>query len=140
MPSPSLPSISSVNFDTEGSSVWNLLLNAEREALSSNGSSQLSHYNDNLVAVRVLGFFFKDSWDYQHRHPFGLAPYKHLIQELNSCTCAEEVVNGSDEPQTQNAKVFKLGNDYRYHLMRLCECFCAPSIYMTDHILPRSFK
>ncbi|KAF9479918.1 hypothetical protein BDN70DRAFT_894535 [Pholiota conissans] len=116
-PSPSpLPSTATTNFDAEGTRIWHLLLAAEKEALDISPGLP-AKYNDNLIGIRVLGFFLKDFWDHQDCYPFRLTPYRHLVFVLN-CTTEDDPEN-SEPFQARMKKVFELGIEYRNHLMSI---------------------
>ncbi|EKM76054.1 hypothetical protein AGABI1DRAFT_131574 [Agaricus bisporus var. burnettii JB137-S8] len=95
-----LPSLSNVNFDSDGTRAWKLLLRAEDAALAERPSH--AKYQDHLVAVRVLGWFMKDFWDHPP-HRFGTTPYLCLVSKILSCYTVE--------------KLFALGLIYRNHLI-----------------------
>ena len=109
---PALPKV--VNLDPHGVSAWNLLLAAEDAALKKD--SRPAKYMDELVGVRVLGFFLLDFYKHSEAHKFGLIPYKRLLWEVISCFA----VSVTDDEAPIKA-VFDLGLRYRNHLMRVCE-------------------
>ncbi|KAG8819636.1 hypothetical protein FRC17_010369 [Serendipita sp. 399] len=126
---PALPSLNDVVLDDEGLRAWNLLPSAENAALN-DASTSSAKYNDNLVGVRVLGFFLKDFWDHSKSNP-----YKRLISGINSCYCVENVALKSDaDTQTIHAKTFSLSLMYRNSLMRVCEF--KMQLYCLDHTEP----
>ena len=102
------------NVDPHGVSAWNLLLAAEDAALKKD--TRPAKYLDQLVGVRVLGFFLLDFYKHSNVHQFGLIPYKRLLREVISCF----VVSVTDDEATFKA-VFDLGLGYRNHLMRVCK-------------------
>ncbi|KAH8082008.1 hypothetical protein BXZ70DRAFT_901214 [Cristinia sonorae] len=84
LPEPrALPKESDVSFDADGLSSWKILLAAEQEALARTQAQPSSKYKNNLVAIRVLGFFMLD---FKIR-PFalGITPYNCLHLEVKSC-------------------------------------------------------
>jgi len=103
-----------VNLDPHGVSAWNLLLAAEDAALKKD--TMPAKYRDELVGVRVLGFFLLDFYKYSNHHQIGLIPYKRLVREVISCFA----VSVNDNQAVFKA-VFDLGLSYRNHLMRVCE-------------------
>ena len=103
-----------VHLDPHGVSAWNLLLAAEDAALKKD--TRPAKYLDELVGVRVLGFFLLDFYKHSNVHQFGLIPYKRLLREVTSCFA----VSVTDDEATFKA-VFDLGLSYRNHLMRVCE-------------------
>ncbi|KAG8816850.1 hypothetical protein FRC17_000163, partial [Serendipita sp. 399] len=130
---PALPSLNDVVLDVEGLRAWSLLLSAENAALN-DASTSSAKYNDNLVGVRVLGFFLKDFWDHSKSNP-----YKRLISGINSCYCVEIVALKSDaDTRTIHAKVFGLGLMYRNSLMRICEF--KMQLYCLDHTEPGTVR
>ena len=79
---PALPKV--VNLDPHGVSAWNLLLAAEDAALKRD--PRPSKYLDELVGVRVLGFFLLDFYKHSDIHRISLIiPYKRLLREVTSC-------------------------------------------------------
>jgi hypothetical protein len=111
---PALPK--DVNLDPEGVSAWNLLLAAEDAALKKD--TKPAKYLDELVGVRVLGFFLLDFYKHCNVLQIGLIPYKRLLREVISCFAVVSVV--TDDEVVFKA-VFNLGLSYRNHLMRVCE-------------------
>jgi hypothetical protein len=109
---PALPKV--VHLDPDGVSAWNLLLAAEDAALKRD--SRPAKYLDELVGVRVLGFFLLDFYKHSNVHQIGLIPYKRLLREIISCFA----VSVTDD-EAQMKAVFDLGLSYRNHLMRVCE-------------------
>jgi hypothetical protein len=109
---PALPKV--VNLDPDGVSAWNLLLDAEDAALKKD--PRPAKYLDELVGVRVLGFFLLDFYNHSDVHQIGLIPYKRLLREIISCFS----VSVTDDEALYKA-VFDLGLSYRNHLMRVCE-------------------
>ena len=103
-----------VNLEPHGASAWNLLLAAEEAALKTD--TRPAKYRDELVGVRVLGFFLLDFYKHSNYHRIGLIPYKRLVWEVLSCF----KVSVTDNEAVFKA-VFKLGLSYRNHLMRVCE-------------------
>lgn len=112
---PSLPK--EVPFDTDGHKAWNLLLSAEEAAIRETPTK----YQDHLIAVRVLGFFMVDFYDYSATHGLFMTPFKRLLSEVESCFGAPVIGGESQFDAAQHAKVFELGLSYRNHLMRACE-------------------
>ena len=100
-----------VNLDPQGVSAWNLLLTAEDAALK--GDTRPAKYRDDLVGVRVLGFFILDF--YQHPR-IGLIPYHRLVREVLSC-----FRKSVKDDEAVFKAVFKLGLSYRNNLIRVCE-------------------
>ena len=112
---PELPK--DVNLDPHGISAWNLLLAAEDAALKRDTKPVTSKYLDELVGVRVLGFFLLDFYKHSNVHQkIGLIPYKRLLRQVTSCFA----VSVTDDEDTFKA-VFDLGLSYRNHLMRVSE-------------------
>ena len=107
---PALPK--DVNLDPHGVSAWNLLLAAEDAAL--NKDTRPAKFLDELIGVRVLGFFLLDFYKHSNVHQFCLLPYKRLVREVISCFA----VSVTDDEATFKA-VFDLGLSYRNHLMRV---------------------
>ena len=107
---PPLPK--NVDLDPHGVSAWNMLLAAEEAALKIDTRS--AKYMDELVGVRVVGFFLLDF--YKHSNRFGLIAYKRLLREVISCFR----VSVSDNEAIYKA-IFDLGLSYRNHLIRVCE-------------------
>ena len=101
-----------VNLDPHGVSAWNLLLDAEDAALLKT-NTRPAKYRDELVGVRVLGFFLLDFYEHSQ---IGLIPYKRMVREVLSCFS----VSVTDNEAIFKA-VFELGLSYRNHLMRVCE-------------------
>ncbi|KAJ7221793.1 hypothetical protein B0H12DRAFT_1151687 [Mycena haematopus] len=106
-----LPSLSTVDIDHEGLSVYTLILNAEEAALKKAPKTPGPKYNDNLVGARVLGFLLLDFWRHQS-HSFGLIPYKRLLAEISSCL-------GLGTDKKVHAAIYELGLFYRNHLLRV---------------------
>jgi hypothetical protein len=125
-----------VNLDPSGVSAWNLLLAAEDAA--SKKDKRPAKYKDELIGVRVLGFFLLDFYKYSNLNQFGLTPYKRLVQEVISCFR----VSVTDDEAVHEA-VFKLGLSYRNHLMRVCECTKCTNIehcwILTENYMSSSF-
>ena len=109
-----MPLPKDVDLDPHGVSAWNLLLAAEDAALER--VTRPANYLDELVGVRVLGFFLLDFYKHSNVHQFGLIPYKRLLREVLSCF----TVSLTDDEATFEA-VFDLGLSYRDHLMRVCK-------------------
>ena len=103
-----------VNLDPHGVSAWNLLLAAEDAALKTD--TRPAKYRDELVSVRVLGFFLLDFYKHSDYHPICLFPYKRLVREVLSCFA----VSVTDD-EAEFKAVFELGLSYRNHLIRVCE-------------------
>jgi hypothetical protein len=101
-----------VNLDSHGVSAWNLLLAAEDAALKRD--SRPAKYLDELVGVRVLGFFLLDFYKHSDIHRISFIPYKRLLREVILCFAV------SDDEVPIKA-VFDLGLSYRKYLMRVCE-------------------
>jgi hypothetical protein len=114
-----LPPISAVDFDENGISAYRLVLSAEAAALLEPHSS--AKYNDNLIGVRVLGWFLKDTWD--HSRTLTLAPFKRLVHDTNSCRNVDSAirVGTSEETRAQHEKVYSVGLLYRNKLTRACK-------------------
>jgi hypothetical protein len=105
-----------VNLDPRGVSAWNLLLVAEDAALKNLEAYTFvkpAKYQNEVVGVRVLGFFLLDFYKHSNFHQINLIQYNHLVGEILSCFV------GSDEPIFK--AVFELGVSYRNHLRRVCE-------------------
>jgi hypothetical protein len=102
-----------VNLDPHGVSAWNLLLAAEDAALKKDRKP--AKYRDELVGVRVLGFFLLDFHKHSNYHQIGFIPYERLVQEVLSCFAV------SVDVEAIFKAVFKLGLSYRNHLIRVCE-------------------
>ena len=104
-----------VNLDPQGVSAWNLLLSAEDAALKKD--TRPAKYRDELVGVRVSGFFLLDFYQHSNYHRIGLIPYKRLVLEVIFSFAISE----TDDEAIFKA-VFELGLIYRNHLMRaLCK-------------------
>lgn len=103
-----------VNLDPQGVSAWNLLLSAEDAALKKD--TRPAKYRDELVGVRVLGFFLLDFYKHSNYHQIGLIPYNRLVREVISCFRVSVT-----EDEAVFKAVFELGLSYRNHLMRVCE-------------------
>ena len=103
-----------VDLDPHGVSAWNLLLAAEEAALKFD--TKPAKYMDELVGVRVLGYFLLDFYKHSNVHQFGLISYKRLLREVILCFA----VSVNDNEATFKA-VFDLGLSYRNHLIRVCE-------------------
>ena len=72
-----------VKLDPNGVSAWNMLLAAEEAALKMvTGTS--AKYRNELVGVRILGFFLLDFYKHSY-HQIGLIPYQRLLKEVISC-------------------------------------------------------
>jgi hypothetical protein len=114
-----LPSISAVGFDEPDVSAYQLVLRAEAAALQEPRSA--AKYNNNLIGVRVLGWFLKDTWD--HRDTLTLAPFRQLVLEMNYCRSVGSAirVNSPEETKAEHEKVYSVGLMYRNNLMRACK-------------------
>ncbi|KAF9029882.1 hypothetical protein BDZ89DRAFT_1064982 [Hymenopellis radicata] len=132
----SLPSLKYITLDAQGRSVWPLLLAAEATALK----EPASRYRDNLIGVRVLGFFLLDFWNHEHQHSFGLIPYHCLRLEIASCFVIKDAVIGSpEETVAQHEKVCQLGLDYRNFLMRVFRSDADPMPTPSSNVSRPSF-
>ncbi|KAK7048118.1 hypothetical protein R3P38DRAFT_3307066 [Favolaschia claudopus] len=97
-------------------------------------------HNNNLIAVRVLGFLLQDFWQH-NAHSFGLIPYRRLCQEITSCLRVQDVVVGSeDEAKKQNDKLYNLGLLYRNRMMRVFRSNISPLAATLEHPSPPSFE
>lgn len=108
---PSLPK--EVPFYAEGREAWNLLLSVEEAA----GKETATKYQDHLIAVRVLGLFLIDFYDYSATHSLLKIPFKRLLSEVESCFGAPVTEDESQFNAAQHAKIFHLGLSYRNYLM-----------------------
>lgn len=108
---PSLPK--EVPFYAEGREAWNLLLSVEEAA----GKETATKYQDHLIAVRVLGLFLIDFYDYSATHSLLMIPFKRLMSEVESCFGAPVTEDESQFNAAQHAKIFHLGLSYRNYLM-----------------------
>jgi hypothetical protein len=111
---PALPK--NIDLDPDGVSAWNLLLAAEDAALKKDASPIKSL--DEVIGVRVLGFFLLDFYTHSNVHRIGLIPYKRILREILSCF-AVSVIDDSDEAKFK--AVFDLGLKYHIHLLGICE-------------------
>jgi hypothetical protein len=114
-----LPSLAKVTLDHEGSSLWPLILSAEKSALLNAPTTAGAKYNDNLIGVRVLGFMLQDLWQHS-QHSFGLIPYKRLLKEITSCSSPTHIVGSQEDTDAQHDAIYKLGLFHRNHLIRVC--------------------
>ncbi|KAJ6600881.1 hypothetical protein B0H10DRAFT_2082558 [Mycena sp. CBHHK59/15] len=129
MSDPPLPPLETLQLDPDGLIVWRLLLSAEATALNDPTPPK---YQDNLVGVRLLGFFLKDFWDHQQQS-YGLIPYKHLLVEIRSCFAVPNVTIGSaEEAQARHEKVYALGIQYCNHLLRVFRSDERPHTWSGD--------
>jgi hypothetical protein len=78
---PALPK--NIDLDLDGVSAWNLLLAAEDAALKKDASPIKSL--DEVIGVRVLGFFLLDFYTHSNVHRIGLIPYKCILREITLC-------------------------------------------------------
>ena len=105
-----LPKLNEVNLDPDGMSVWHQLLAAEDAALKK--EIRPAKYRDDLVGVRVLGFFILDFY----KHPrIGLTPYHRLVREVASC-----FRKSVKDDEAVFKAIFELGLRYRNNLLRVC--------------------
>jgi len=121
-----------VNLDPQGVSAWNLLLAAEDAALKKD--TRPAKYRDELVGVRVLGFFLLDFYKHSNYHQIGLIPYKRLVREVLSCFA----VSVTDNEAVFKA-VFELGLSYRNHLIRVFRSNSGPRPSASSHASRPSF-
>ena len=103
-----------VNLDPHRVSAWNMLLAAEEAALKKDTGTS-SKYRNELVGVRILGFFLLDFYKHSY-HQIGLIPYQRLLKEVISCFR----VSVNDNEAIFMA-IYQLGLSYRNHLIRACE-------------------
>ncbi|KAK7021198.1 hypothetical protein R3P38DRAFT_3543321 [Favolaschia claudopus] len=139
MPPQSLPVIDAVQLDDEGLSLWPTILRAEAAAADVAPKFH-SKYNNNLIAVRVLGFLLQDFWQH-NAQSFGLIPYHRLCQEITSSLRIPDVVVGSeDEAKKQNNNMYELGLLYRNHIMRVFRSNTGPLPATSEHPSPPSIE
>jgi hypothetical protein len=112
---PALPK--NVDLDPDGVSAWNLLLAAEDTALKKDTSP--AKYLDEVIGVRILGFFLLDFYTHSNVHRIGLIPYKRILREIISCFDSFEVLATDDEAKFK--AVFDLGLKYHIRLLGICE-------------------
>ena len=105
-----LPKLNEVNLDPDGMSVWHQLLATEDAALKKD--TRPDKYRDDLVGVRVLGFFILD---FYKQPRIGLIPYHRLVREVSSCFRKL----ATDDEAVFKA-IFELGLRYRNNLLRVC--------------------
>ncbi|KZT19818.1 hypothetical protein NEOLEDRAFT_1172850 [Neolentinus lepideus HHB14362 ss-1] len=129
---PSTPLPESPGFDAEGTRTWQLLLRAEKMAMPLSRAAT-SKYKDQLVAVRVLGWFLKDFWDHTSRTDFGLLLYHRLITEISSCYHTEQPV------EVGHSKVIQLGLSYSNQLLRVCRSDTGPTPTPSSDVSHPSF-
>jgi len=120
-----LPSLSTVDIDHEGQSVYTSILSAEEAALKKAPTTPGPKYNDNLIGARVMGFLLLDLWRHQS-HSFGLIPYKRLLTEISSC-----LRSGTEEKV--HAAIYDLGLFYRNHLLRVFRSDGGPVPSVSQH-------
>ncbi|KAF7337904.1 hypothetical protein MVEN_02013600 [Mycena venus] len=110
----SLPSCSEIALDAPGASAWNLLLSAETAALTL-ATLPATKYQDNLVAVRLVGWFLKDLWEHDQNVAYG-----RFLMQVTSCNCAAAVPGDPAAGlQQRHDKIFALGLVLRNHLLRV---------------------
>ncbi|KAJ7203480.1 hypothetical protein B0H12DRAFT_1035521 [Mycena haematopus] len=107
-----LPPCDAIGLDPDGVSAWDLLLSAERAALSH--LTPAAKYQDKLVAVRLVAWFLKDFWEYGQ-----IIAYRRLLLEVTSCNRVAAAPGDSAELEQRHAKVFALGLDIKNHLLRV---------------------
>jgi hypothetical protein len=103
-----------VPLEENGRSVWPFLLRAESAAITSSAK-----YNDEGVAIRVLGFLLLDLWNHQGTS-LGTTPYKLMLREVKSSLVTEHPIGGQEEQDEHNRKLYELGYIYRNNLFRVC--------------------
>ncbi|KAF7325382.1 HNHc domain-containing protein [Mycena venus] len=119
----SLPSCSEIALDAPGESAWNLLLSAETAALTL-ATLPATKYQDNLVAVRLVGWFLKDLWE----HNQNVAYERFLLQVTCNCVAA-----APGEPAVELQQ--------RYDKLRWVWCFgniCSDLVYSPTDRTPTS--
>lgn len=108
----SLPRHAQCNFNANGNSAWTLILEAEQEALTKSTSRE-PKYENPLIAIRVLGFLFRDLWDTAPRWKLADTPYSQVVKEINTIRNMEK--------KDQFDALVTLGLMYRNGLFRVCE-------------------
>ncbi|KAJ7744357.1 hypothetical protein B0H16DRAFT_1889651 [Mycena metata] len=107
-----LPPAKDIALDEGGVSAWELLLSCEKAAFALPKAA--ARYKDNLIAVRLLGWFLVDLW----RNGRATA-YRHLLREMFSCNEVPANLPEAEQLQQRQEKVFTLGLHYSNHLFRV---------------------
>ncbi|KAG6818835.1 hypothetical protein H0H93_001211, partial [Arthromyces matolae] len=95
--------------DEQGCNVWRMILDAEEDALK---QAQTAAYQNELIGIRVLGFFLLDFYKHAHDGYLGTAPYTRMVLETKSCLRKKDTATIYHDLQT-------LGLTYRNHLIRV---------------------
>lgn len=97
-----------------------MLLTAQAYAQGDNDKPSL--YNEQLLGVRVLGFFIKDFWDHHSTSSLAHTAYKNLLHKLLACNDAlDSGFEGQAVRDAVSEQVCLLGILARNCLMSACK-------------------
>ncbi|KAJ7650385.1 hypothetical protein FB45DRAFT_1017775 [Roridomyces roridus] len=116
-----LPTLEEVDFEQEGTAVYQLVLEAEEVARQNTTGAK---YND-LIAARVLGFLLCDLWTHR-KGSLGRTPYEELLKQLEQC------LDGSEEDKARHEKIYATGWLYRDQLLRVYISRCKKKALVRD--------
>jgi len=128
---PALPK--NVDLDPDGVSVWKCYL-LPAEEFASKTDEKGPKYKNELIGVRLLGFFLLDFYKHSNVVEIGLIPYKRILLEIKSCF---KSVTANDEANFK--AVFDLGLCYRNHLFRVFRSNSGPVPKPSSHASRASF-